>query len=263
MQGDGIHIALHQDQVSQFTFLRQIQGKQVFSFVENQGFRGVQIFGRRLVLIAHDPSAKTNHIPPDIDDGKHQPVTETVEQIPVFSGNGHQSGIPQFLIGVAFFSQGIRQIRPTVRGIADAKSGQGGFCHAPSLGIGQRFLANRSVELLVEKPGCFLVQRPKALLLPVTALVLLIFRDLHPGTLGQGTDCVRVAQALNLHLEINDASTLVAAEAIVNSLVRRHRKGRGLFPMERTQAKQVGAGALQAHIFPNHIFNWIAGSQLV
>src|SRR5699024_11724845 len=56
---------------------------------------------------------------------------ETVEQIPVFSGNGHQSGIPQFLIGVAFFSQGIRQVRPTVRGIADAKSGQGGFGHTP------------------------------------------------------------------------------------------------------------------------------------
>ncbi|EKC76156.1 Signal transduction histidine kinase, partial [human gut metagenome] len=41
MQGNGVHVPLHQNQIAHFAFLGVIQGKQVLSLVENQGFRGI------------------------------------------------------------------------------------------------------------------------------------------------------------------------------------------------------------------------------
>ena len=41
VQGNGIHIPLHQNQVAQLGFLGNIQGEQVFALVENDGFRGI------------------------------------------------------------------------------------------------------------------------------------------------------------------------------------------------------------------------------
>ena len=41
VQGNGVHIPLHQNQVAQLGFLGNIQGEQVFALVENDGFRGI------------------------------------------------------------------------------------------------------------------------------------------------------------------------------------------------------------------------------
>ena len=78
VQGHHIHIALHQDQVIFFCFLSKIEAKKVLSLVENNGFRGIQILGRIIILL-DDPAAKADHIAPDIDDGEHEPVPETVK----------------------------------------------------------------------------------------------------------------------------------------------------------------------------------------
>ena len=168
----------------------------------------------------------------------------------------------QLLVGVALFPHCIAQRRPGVRREADAELGQRGFGHAPFLSICQALCPGWGVKLSVEKPGRLLGQRPQALLQAVAVLILLVLRHLHPGTLGQGTDSVRVAQSLNLHLKIDDAAALVAAKTIENSLVRRNGEGRRLFAVKRAQAKQIGARAPQIHILAHHILDRVAGGKL-
>ena len=82
MQGDGIHVAFHQNQVALLTLLRQIQSEEVLALVKNQGFRGIEVFGS-LVILFHDATAESDYIAPHIDDGKHQPVPEPVEEAAV------------------------------------------------------------------------------------------------------------------------------------------------------------------------------------
>ena len=110
----------------------------------------------------------------------------------------------------------------------------------------------------MEETGRFLMQRPQALLLLVAGLVLLVLRHFHSGTLGKGTDCIGIAQALHFHHEVYRIATLVAAEAIVNAFIRRNRKGSRLFTMERTQSKEIRTAAAQGNILANHIFDGIA-----
>ena len=119
--------------------------------------------------------------------------------------------------------------------------------------------ADWGVELAVIEPGSFLVQRPQPLLLAVAGLVLLVLRHLHADTLCQGTDGIRVAQALNFHLKIDDTAALMTTEAIVDALVGGYGEGGGFLPVEGAQAEQVGTGTLQVHILPDHVFNWIPG----
>ena len=75
--------------------------------------------------------------------------------------------------------------------------------------------------------------------------------------------CIRVAEAFDLHHEVDDPAALVAAEAVVDPLVRGYGKGRGLLPVEGAETEQVGAGALQAHILAYHFLNGISGSEFI
>ena len=95
----------------------------------------------------------------------------------------------------------------------------------------------------------------------IAVLILCILRHLHPRPFGQGTDGIGIAQSFDLHLEIDDASALMAAEAIVNSLFRVDGEGSGLFTMEGAQAKQIGAGATQIDILAHDLLNWVPGRQ--
>ena len=260
VQGNGIHIALHQDQRAKLGLLRHIQGKQVLPLVKNLCFRGIQVFGRGIV---HNPAAKADDVAPDIDDGEHEPVAEPVVKIPVFLGDRYQASSLQFLIRIALGPHGLTEAVPAVRSKADAEPGQRSLGHAPALGIAQTLRPGRGIQLADEESGGLLGQRPQPLLLPVAALVFLVVRHLHAHSLGQGADGVRVAQALDLHLEIDDPAALVAAEAIVDPLVRRYGKGRGLLPMEGAEAEQIGAGTLQVDILAHDLFNWVSGGKLI
>ena len=115
----------------------------------------------------------------------------------------------------------------------------------------------------MEEAGGFLVQRPQTLLLTVAALVLLVLRNGHACPLGQGAHRIRIAQSLHFHLEVDHTAALVAAEAIIHSLIGSNREGGGLFPVEGAKSKQIGTGTAQVHILPHHILNGIAGDQLV
>jgi hypothetical protein len=55
----------------------------------------------------------------------------------------------------------------------------------------------------------------------------------------------------------------MAAEAIVDPLLRINGEGCGLFAVEWTQAEEVGAAALELHMLSHHIFNWISGYKFV
>ena len=169
----------------------------------------------------------------------------------------------QLLIRIALGSHGLAEAVPAVGGEADAEPGQRSLGHAPALGIAQALRPGGGIELADEKPGGLLGQRPQPLLLPVAALVFLVLRHLHAHSLGQGADGIRVAQALDLHLEIDHAAALMAAEAIVDPLVRRYGKGRGFLPMEGAEAKQIGAGTLQIDVLAHDLFNWVSGGKLI
>ena len=71
------------------------------------------------------------------------------------------------------------------------------------------------------------MQCPQPFLGTVTALILLVLRHLHANTLGERSDSIRIAQALDLHLKIDDTATLVATKTVVNALIGRDRKGSG------------------------------------
>ena len=95
----------------------------------------------------------------------------------------------------------------------------------------------------MEIPGRFLHQRPKTLLLTVTALVLLVLGHFHTGPLRQGTDSVGVAQAFHFHHEVDGTAALMAAEAIVDALIGSYGERCGLLSVEGAKAKQIGTGA--------------------
>jgi hypothetical protein len=55
----------------------------------------------------------------------------------------------------------------------------------------------------------------------------------------------------------------MAAEAIVDPLLRIDGEGRCFFAVEGTQAEEVGAATLELHMLSHHIFNWISGYKFV
>ena len=97
----------------------------------------------------------------------------------------------------------------------------------------------------------------------MAGLVLLVLRNFHTHPFRQRTDGIGVAQALDLHLEIDDTAALVAAEAVIDALIGCNRERGRLLSMEWAKSKQIGAGTFQRHVLPHNIFNGIAGSQFI
>ena len=69
--------------------------------------------------------------------------------------------------------------------------------------------------------------------------------------------------AFNIHDKIDDISTGLAAETIIQLLFRVHGKGSCLFPVERTEPPVFPAGLFQTHIAGNDLHNIRTGPQLV
>ena len=157
----------------------------------------------------------------------------------------------------------VHQIGPAVGGVANAKGGQNRLGHPAPGGVLQRSRPLRGIELSVVKTGGFLVQRPQPLLLVIAGLIFLIIRHFHAHPLSQGTHRIGIAHALHFHLEIDDTAALMTAEAVIDALIRGHGEGGGLFPMEGTQAKHIGTGALEIDILAHHILNGILGDQFI
>ena len=238
VQGNGVHITFHQDEIPQLALLGQVQTEEVFAFIENESLRRVQILGGGIV---HHSAAETDDIAPGIDDGEHEPVAEPIVNSSVFLR--HQACILQFLVRIAFGAHGLAQAVPGIGGKADAEFGEGSLGHAALLGVGKALCALGGIELPVEIAGSLLHQRPKALLLTVAALVLLVLGHFHARTLGQGTDRIGIAETFHFHHKVDGTAALMAAEAIVDALIGGHRERRGLFSVEGAKAKEVCTGA--------------------
>ena len=55
----------------------------------------------------------------------------------------------------------------------------------------------------------------------------------------------------------------MASKAVIDPLIGRNGERGYLFTVEWAQAKQIGAGALQCHMLPYYIFNWISSQQFI
>ena len=115
----------------------------------------------------------------------------------------------------------------------------------------------------MEKPRRIFAKRPQPFLLLVLRLVRLVLRHLQSRPLGEKPHRIGVAERLDLHNEVDRAAALMAAEAVVNPLVRRDGKRRRFLRVERAQAKQVRALPRQRHILSHHVLDRVSVIQFV
>ena len=149
------------------------------------------------------------------------------------------------------------------RRIAQAEPGDGLTGDAAPDEIVPGLLAAGGKELLAVEPGGLFAQSPQPLLLAVDGAVLPVLRNLHTGSLGQEAHGVGIVQPLDLHDEVDGAAALMAAEAVVDALVRGHGEGGRLFAVERAQAEEIAAPPGEGDVLSHHVLNGIAGGKLV
>ena len=77
MNGDDIHIPFRQNQRCGYRIFGKLQGKQVFPLVKYRRLCSIQIFW--LAVIQH-PSAESNHISTQINNGKYDTVSECINE---------------------------------------------------------------------------------------------------------------------------------------------------------------------------------------
>ena len=254
VQGDGVHIALGQDDAPLLALAGNIECEQILAFIENNRLGRVQVFRRGIV---HHAAPEADDIVPDIDDGEHEPVAEPVVHAAVFAPQG-KPRVDQLVELIALFLHRVRKLRPRVR--AEAKPEALDRLHAERalLYVRLRLGSGRGEQLLAEEPRRVLAQRPEALLLLVLRAIILVLRDLKARALCKKPHRVGIVQPLDLHNEVDHAAARGAAEAVINPLVRRDGERRGLFRVERAEPKEVRATARQADILPHDLVDGIA-----
>src|SRR5690606_34833483 len=90
----------------------------------------------------------------------------------------------------------------------------------------------------------------------VAALVIFgaVSGDLDPGPVAQHLECLREAQRLRLHDEVEDVTLGLATEAVEEAAVYVYVKARRLLAVEGAQALQLGlAGRLEAHYLADDV----------
>ena len=259
VQGDGVHIALGEDDAALLALAGDVEREEIFAFVEDERLRRVEVFGRRIV---HHAAAEADDVPPDVDDGEHEAVAEAVVHAAVFAPDG-EPGVDELVEPVALFLHGVRERRPRVRAEAKAEALDRVHAERPLLYVRLRGLAHGGKQLLAEKPRRVLAQGPKALLLLILRVVGLVLRYLHPRALGEEADGVGEVQPLDLHDEVDHAAARVAAEAVIDALVRGDGERSGLLRVERAEAEEVRAPARQAHILSHDLVDGVAVDERV
>ena len=259
MEGDDVDVALAQDEVGPPGLLRQVDAVQVPALAVDNGLGGIHILGLGLV---QDPPAKGHHVPPDVDHREHEPAAELIVEPPLLAAH-HQPCGQKVRLGVALLLHGGGEGVPTVqRGPqaevhggfpADLPPGQIG-CHRLPLGPG---------EILIEPAGGVPVQGQDPLAAAGLLRVPPVLRHLQVSPLGQQAHRVREAEVFDLHDEVDHPAPVLAAEAVVDLLVRRHGEGAGLFIVEGAQAKVIAALFCQGNIGGDHVHNVAAAGHLV
>ena len=259
MQRHHVQIALAEDDVGALRLFRQIQPVEDAALAVCNGLGGVHVL--RLGVV-DDAAAEAHHVAPRVDDRQHQTVAELVVQPPVLTVD-HQTRRQQLLLGVALARHGGEQTVPTVGGRAHAEADGDAFPDLPSVQITLHRLALRGAEQVIVPAGGVPVQLQHTAAQPVRVGAFLLLRHRQVGALGQKPHGLGKGQVFDLHDEVDNAAALLAAEAVVDLLVRRHGEGGRLFVVERTQAEQVAALALQGDVAGHHIHDVAAGDELV
>ena len=86
------------------------------------------------------------------------------------------------------------------------------------------------------------MEGPEPFLLAVPGLVLLVLGNFQTHPFGKGTDGVGITESFDLHLEIDDTAALMAAEAVIDTLVGSNGERSRLFSVEGAQAEEIGTG---------------------
>ena len=260
MQRYHVQIALAEDDVGPLGFFCQIQPVEDTPFTICNGLGGIHVLGLGVV---DDAAAEAHHVAAGVDDRQHQAVAELVVQAAVPAVD-HQTGGQQLLLGVAPAGHGGEQAVPPVGGCAHAEADGDAFPDLPLVQIGLHRRALRRAQQVVVPAGGIAVQLQHTAAQPVRAVLrAVVLRHRQVGPLGQKPHGLGERQVLDLHDEVDDAAALLAAEAVVDLLVRRHGEGGGLFVVEGAQAKQVAALALQGDIAGHHVHDVAAGDELV
>ena len=259
VEGDHIEVALHHhrpigaaDRVS-----RPFQAEQVFAFLEQLGFGGIEVFGLPPIQGA---AAETDHPALAVADRHHHPMAETVVETSAPLAGHHQAGGLQQLRGHALhLAQVFQQAVPSVRGVAQLEVLQAGGGQLPlPLQVSQGLLALRPPQLAL-KPAGRQGQHPVE---PLPAGELLaqplllggvdgVHRQLVPA--GQLQHHIAEAAALQLHQKLDRIAAGTAGEAVVELLGWRHRHRRRGVVVEGADPDELPPLFLQHHMLSHHI----------
>ena len=155
---------------------------------------------------------------------------------------------------------------PAVRRGAQAEPTDAHIVQSPAVQVGQRLRALAPPEHGVIVPGRLDIGRVQPLAQRPGLIGVRLLRALGQGQmcpLGEQVHRVQELHPLDLHHERDDASALVAAEAVKGLRFAVHAEGGGLFAVERTQAPEPAALLLQDNIVGYHVHDVDAASQLV
>lgn len=129
--------------------------------------------------------------------------------------------------------------------------------------IGPDGIALRLLQELVVKPGSFPIEFQQPRPAAPSLLVTVLLGNFHPGPLGQKPDGIREGEIFLLHDKVDHTAAALAAEAVVDLLIRRNGEGAGFLTVEGTKTKQIGPFAAELHIAADNIYNVVAGNELV
>ncbi|MNQ81694.1 hypothetical protein D3C85_967270 [compost metagenome] len=119
-QGNDVHVALDDDDLVEVAvgLARFIQAVEFLAFMENRGFRGVQVF--RLV-VAQYPAAEGDDAPATVADRKHHAVAEAVVAFTAFGVFDQQAGIDHGFLLQGIAAQVLEQVVPARWGKTQAE----------------------------------------------------------------------------------------------------------------------------------------------
>ena len=242
---------------------RFVKTVKLAAFVEERGFRAVEVF--RLALV-DDATTETDDATARIADGEHDTVTEAV----VVAGaacvlriafnqhaRGHQGLAPR-----RSGAEGIQHIVPAVACVAQCETVNRFAGQAALLEVGARTLvfAERRPVML----GDVHHQRVEVVVAAVFGASLRAFtRNFQTRTPGEFFHGLNEAEVVVFHEEADGGAMRAATEAVIELLYGVHVKRRGFFVVEGAAALRFAPAAFQCDARTHHFDNVDAGEELV
>ena len=210
---------------------------------------GVDVFG--LVVRLEGAGAECDRFESDIEDCKGQSVAESIV-VTALIALDNQTSFLQVLFRQGFLFGVIEESIPAVESVAELELFDNFIRQLASLEILKGL--SRVPQVFGEKSGSDFVGIIELIhFLGVAVIRALRQRDI--GFRGQELKRVRERHFLEFHNEREDVTPLVAAETVVDLLVRGDGKRRGLLVMKWAFAPVVAPFALEREVSRNHFDN--------